>query len=132
MAGAAQGNAYATNILVVQKVFYGQNWSLAYKVSFVSLPFRGARVDSPFRLFPPGKPDHARSLNTTDRISMGGLLRRFLVWPASMIGEFDRKAKKGEKEETFLADFGSFYLQGLHLLSTPLFSTLFTLYLQEE
>jgi len=77
MAGVAQGNAYATNILVVQKVFYGQNWGLAYKVSFVSLPFRGARVDSPFRLFPPGKPDHARSLNTTDRIFNGRVTEAF-------------------------------------------------------
>lgn len=50
-------------VLVVQKFFYGQDWSFAYKIMLVlSTQLIG--------------------------FSLGGLLRRFLVWPAAMICEF--------------------------------------------
>lgn len=68
---------------------------------------------------------------------MGGILRRFLVWPASMICELERKTKKEDEGSFFpsfpvLTDSDLLLLQGLHLSSTLLSSTLFTPYPQEE
>ncbi|CDZ98406.1 Sexual differentiation process protein ISP4 [Phaffia rhodozyma] len=60
MAGVAQQTAYATNIITVQRYFYNQVWSFAYQIMLVlSTQLIG--------------------------FSMGGLLRRFLVYPAAMI-----------------------------------------------
>jgi len=60
MANVVVGGAYATDIIATQKVFYGQQLSFSYQIM----------------------------LNLSTQIigfSLGGLLRKFLVWPSSMI-----------------------------------------------
>jgi OPT family oligopeptide transporter len=60
MANVVVGGAYATDIVATQKVFYGQELSFSYQIM----------------------------LSLASQIigfSLGGLLRRFLVWPSSMI-----------------------------------------------
>jgi len=69
--------------------------------------------------------------------SMGGFLRRFLVWPAAMICERNSSFRSSSLPPRF-ADFSflpllaSILPQGPLLSSTPLFSIRFTRYLQEE
>jgi len=60
MANVVVGGAYATDIVATQKVFYGQQISFSYQIMLV--------LSSQIIGF-----------------SLGGLLRRFLVWPSSMI-----------------------------------------------
>jgi hypothetical protein len=60
MANVVVGGAYATDIVATQKVFYGQQPSFSYQIMLMlSTQIIG--------------------------FSLGGLLRRFLVWPSSMI-----------------------------------------------
>lgn len=60
MANVVVGGAYATDIVATQKVFYGQQLSFSYQIMLVlSTQIIG--------------------------FSLGGLLRKFLVWPSSMI-----------------------------------------------
>jgi OPT family oligopeptide transporter len=60
MANLAANGAYATDIVATQKVFYGQQLSFSYQIMLIlSTQIIG--------------------------FSLGGLMRRFLVWPSSMI-----------------------------------------------
>jgi OPT family oligopeptide transporter len=60
MANVVVGGAYATDIVLTQQVFYGQQLPFNYKIMLI--------LSSQIIGF-----------------SLGGLMRRFLVWPSSMI-----------------------------------------------
>jgi OPT family small oligopeptide transporter len=60
MANVVWGGAYSTEVVLVQRVFYGQSTPLSYQI----LLALGSQIIG---------------------FSLGGLLRQFVVWPASMI-----------------------------------------------
>ncbi|KAF8649748.1 hypothetical protein AX16_005518 [Volvariella volvacea WC 439] len=60
MANVVVGGAYATDVMMAQKVFYGEDIGFAYQILVVL----GSQVLG---------------------FSLGGVLRQFVVWPASMI-----------------------------------------------
>lgn len=82
MANVVFGGAYATEIIAAQRVFYNQRWSFTYQILLGALNFLGPyyRVGTYWAVL-------TQLVLSTQLFgfSFGGLLRRFLVWPSSMI-----------------------------------------------
>lgn len=85
MANVVYGGAYATEVIAAQRVFYNQQWGYGYQILLGEL--RPSML-----LYQPsdaddcgGNGDCAVLSTQLFGFSFGGLLRRFLVWPSSMI-----------------------------------------------